>query len=84
MLLTHGARAVLRAATVARQAGRTLDGLRTWGLAVQARANHNKAACAVANKLARVCYAVLRDGEPYGTPSRLAHKLNRSDFVIAG
>lgn len=84
MLLTHGARAVLRAATVARQAGRTLDGLRTWGLAVQARANHNKAACAVANKMARICYAVLRDGEPYGTPSRLAHKLNRSDFAIAG
>jgi hypothetical protein len=45
--------------------------------------NHNKAACAVANKLARICYATLRDGEPYGTPSRLAHKLNRSEFAIA-
>lgn len=83
MLLTHGARAVLRAATLARQAGRTLDGLRAWGLAVQARGNHNKAACAVANKLARICYATLRDGMPYGEPSRLAHKLNRSEFVIA-
>lgn len=83
MLLTHGARAVLRAATLARQAGRTLDGLRAWGLAVQARANHNKAACAVANKLARICYATLRDGMPYGEPFRLAHKLNRSDFAIA-
>ena len=83
MLLTHGARAVLRAASMARQAGKTLDGLRGWGLAVQERANHNKAACAVANKLARICYATLRDGEPYGTPSRLAHKLNRSDFAIA-
>lgn len=62
MLLTHGARAVLRAATVSRQAGKSLDGLRSWGLAVQARANHNKAACAVANKLARICYATLRDG----------------------
>ena len=41
-------------------------------------------AAAVANKMARICYAVLRDGEPYGTPSHLAHKLNRSDFVIAG
>lgn len=83
MLLTHGARAVLRAASLARAAGKTLDGLRSWGLAVQERANHNKAACAVANKLARICYATLRDGEPYGTPSRLSHKLNRSDFAIA-
>lgn len=83
MLLTHGARAVLRAAAVARQTGKALDGLRTWGLAVQARANHNKAACAVANKLARICYATLRDGAPYGAPSRLAHKLNRSEFAIA-
>lgn len=83
MLLTHGARAVLRAAAVSRNAGRQLDGLRTWGLAVQDRANHNKAACAVANKMARICYATLRDGEPYGTPTRLAHKLNRSEFAIA-
>lgn len=83
MLLTHGARAVLRAATLARQAGRTLDGLRAWGLAVQGRSNHNKAACAIANKLARICYATLRDGAPYGEPHRLAHKLNRSGFAIA-
>lgn len=83
MLLTHGARAVLRAANLARQAGRTLDGLRAWGLAVQGRSNHNKAACAVANKLARICYATLRDGTPYGEPHRLAHKLNRTDFAIA-
>lgn len=82
MLLTHGARSVLRAATVGRRAGRSLDGLRTWGLAVQERTNHNKATCAVANKLARICYATLRDGEPYGTPG-LAHKLNRSAFAIA-
>lgn len=82
MLLTHGARSVLRAATVGHRAGRSLDGLRTWGLAVQARTNHNKATCAVANKLARICYATLRDGEPYGTPG-LAHKLNRSGFAIA-
>ena len=83
MLLTHGARAVLRAASVSRQAGKALDGLRSWGLAVQARANHNKAACAVANKLARICYATLRDGEPYASSKRLAHTLNRSEFAIA-
>jgi transposase len=82
MLLTHGARAVLRAASVAHQAGKALDGLRSWGLAVQARANHNKAACAVANKLARICYATLRDGEPYASSKRLAHTLNRSEFAL--
>lgn len=83
MLLTHGARSVLRAATLGQRAGRVLDGLRTWGLSVQERTNHNKATCALANKLARICYATLRDAEPYGTPSRLAHKLNRSEFAIA-
>jgi transposase len=66
MLLTHGARSVLRAASVAVKANRQIDGLRTWALDVQSRANHNKAACALANKLARICYATLRDGEIYG------------------
>ena len=61
MLLTHGARSVLRAANVARQAGRPIDDLRHWALKVQERTNHNKAACALANKLARVAFACLRD-----------------------
>jgi transposase len=58
MLLTHGARSVLRAATVARRAGREVDRLRSWALEVQARSNHNKATCALANKLARIAWAV--------------------------
>jgi transposase len=33
MLLTHGARSVLRAATAAQRVGRPLDGLRQWALA---------------------------------------------------
>ena len=65
MLLTHGARSVLRAATVAQRCGRPLDPLRQWGLNVQSRSNHNKATCALANKLARICFATLRDQEPY-------------------
>ena len=64
-LLTHGARAVLRAAIVARRAGRPLDRLKTWALEVQARTNHNKAACAVANKLARIAWAVWMKHEKY-------------------
>ena len=85
MLLTHGARALLRAAELGRRAGRTLDGLRTWATEVQARTHHNKAACALANKLARVCYAVLRDQVPYGHPQpRQEKKLSRTAFAIAG
>jgi transposase len=83
MLLTHGARSVLRAAQVATQTGRSIDALRTWALKVQARANHNKAACALANKLARICYAVLRDHEPYGV-ARLNKKLARTAFALPG
>lgn len=85
MLLTHGARAVLRAATVARQAGRQIDGLKEWALKVQGRTNHNKAACALANKLARICYAVLKYHEPYGTPTRREEnkKTNRTAYAVA-
>lgn len=83
MLLTHGARSVLRAASVARTAGRQIDDLRHWALMVQARANHNKAACALANKLARICYATLRDGEPYaGQVSRMSKKLNAPTYPM--
>src|SRR5450759_1213175 len=45
MLLTHGARSVLRAASVKQRAGQSLDALRAWSQAVQGRTNHNKAAC---------------------------------------
>ncbi len=74
MLLTHGARSVLRAATLAQRQGKPLDPLRTWALAVQARTHRNKAVCALANKLARICYAVLRDGVPYRGLSRLSRR----------
>jgi transposase len=84
MLLTHGARAILRAATLALQAGRRLDKLRTWALQVQARTNHNKATCALANKLARICFAVLRDHLPYGNPQpRPQKKLERTAYAVA-
>jgi transposase len=81
MLLTHGARSVLRAATVAQRAGRSVDGLRHWALAVQARSNHNKATCALANKLARICYAALRDQEPFAS-ARLNRKLTRQTYAM--
>ena len=51
LLLTHGARALLRAAELARRAGKSLDDLPPWATEVQARMHHNKAAGALANKL---------------------------------
>jgi transposase len=72
MLLTHGARSVLRAATVARRSGRPVDSLRTWALAVQERTNHNKATCALANKLARIAWAVWVKNENYRSEAALA------------
>ena len=81
MLLTHGARSVLRAATVAREKGRVLTGVRDWALSVQGRSNHNKATCALANKLARICYATLRDHEAFNEEAA-ARKLRRQTFAM--
>jgi transposase len=54
MLLIHGARSVLsRARSLA-----TPDRLRSWALALEKRAHHNKAAVALANKIARIAWAV--------------------------
>ena len=39
-------------------------------------------ACALANKLARICYATLRDKEPFGEGQRLNKKINRESFVM--
>jgi transposase len=57
MLLIHGARAVLLAAKRTAARGAQLDCLRTWALQAQARIGHNKAVVALANKLARICWA---------------------------
>lgn len=82
MLLTHGARSVLRAAKVAEGAGKEVCGVRRWALEVQGRTNHNKAACALANKLARICYATLRDKTAFDENSRLSKKMQRQTFVM--
>jgi transposase len=54
MLLIHGARAVLWAAKRRRSAGH----LRAWALQLERLRGHNKAAIALANKLARIVWAV--------------------------
>ena len=68
MLLTHGARAVLRAAHVTRSPTR----LHAWALAVQRRRNHNVAAIALANKLARITWAVWRQERPFQAHNQTA------------
>jgi transposase len=82
MLLTHGARSVLRAAAAARSAGKPVAGLRAWALAVQDRSNHNKACCALANKLARIAYACLRDHAAFDEKTRLDKKIERQSFEM--
>ncbi|MCH2222171.1 MAG: IS110 family transposase [Aquabacterium sp.] len=82
MLLTHGARSVLRAAKVAECAGKDVCGIRRWALDVQGRSNHNKATCALANKLARICYATLRDHAPFDEAARLTKKQSRQSFAL--
>jgi transposase len=56
MLLTHGARAVLWKAKSRTEP----DRLRAWALQIERLRGHNKAAIALANKLARIVWAVWR------------------------
>jgi transposase len=58
MLLIHGARAALRAARLRQQRQQALSRLQSWALALQERVGHNKAAVALANKIARRLWAM--------------------------
>ena len=60
-LLIHGGRSVLRAAKMKKQPSR----LEAWALDRERAIGHNKAAVAVANKLARIMWAVWTKGAPY-------------------
>ncbi|MFA9462640.1 IS110 family transposase [Thiohalorhabdus methylotrophus] len=65
-LLIHGARAVLT------QAHRGDDALRRWVQQLVGRTAKNKAAVALANKLARVAWAVLTRGTPFRSEAAAA------------
>ena len=58
MLITHGARAVLARAKQLHNAGKPMNSLQRWAWQLNNRVGHNKATCALANKLARSCWAV--------------------------
>jgi len=62
MLLIHGARSVL---CHAKRSKHRPDRLRTWALERQQARGHNKAAVALANKLARIAWAVWRSERGY-------------------
>jgi transposase len=66
-LLIHGARSVLLAAK-----RRTPDRLRAWALARQTARGHNKAATALANKLARIVWAVWKHDRPFNSVPNVA------------
>lgn len=61
MLLIHGARSVLWRAKSASER----DRLQEWALRVESTKGHNKAAVALANKMARIVWAVWRNGVDY-------------------
>ena len=66
MLIIHGARSVLaRASQLQRLAPDQLSRLQRWALALQQRIGHNKATVALANKIARICWAVWRHDRPF-------------------
>ncbi len=72
-LLIHGGRAVLRAALMRQRAGRDLDPLQAWALELARRHGHNKAAVALANKLARRLWALDHYGAAFD-PRHTSHK----------
>lgn len=61
MLLIHGARSVLCHAHKAKEH----DRLRSWALELERRVGHNKAAVALANKLARLAWAIWKNGRAF-------------------
>ena len=66
MMLIHGARAVLWSAKSKSDPGRFFS----WALDVERRRGHNKAATAVANKMARIVWAVWKFGKPFESRSQ--------------
>jgi transposase len=71
-LLTHGARAVLLTAQRTLRATGQATRFQHWAVAVAARRGHNKAAIAVANKLARIVWAVWRSEQDFNAGPRMA------------
>jgi transposase len=61
-LLIHGGRSVL---VGAKSSAHPPDQFRAWALELEQRCGYNKAAVAVANKLARIAWAVWKSAQPF-------------------
>jgi len=68
MLLIHGARAVLCHA----KRPATQDALRRWALALEKKRGHNVAAVALANRIARIAWAIWSRNQEYREVNRQA------------
>ena len=68
MLLIHGARSALCHAHKAKDH----DRLRQWALKLEKRVGHNKATVALANKLARIAWAVWRNDRNFESLAQAA------------
>jgi transposase len=66
-LVTHGARSALLAARRTATAGRPMTPLQQWALTLADRRGHNRAAVALANKLARIIWAVWSRDQDFTT-----------------
>lgn len=70
--LIHGARALIKYAMKKKDKSR----IESWALKLVRKKGHNKAAVAVAHKLARVSFAVVRDGVEYEAHYKSANEVS--------
>lgn len=65
-MLIHGARsALLQAKRIAKRKPDTLTRLQRWALDLEQRVGHNKATVALANKIARIAWAIWHHDRPF-------------------
>lgn len=65
MLIIHGARSVLVRAKMMARSGKPMNRLQRWAIRLESRVGHNKATVAIANKMARMCWAVWKHRTPF-------------------
>ena len=65
MLIIHGARSVLARAKTVDRSGKPLNRVQRWAIRTERRVGHNKATVALANKMARMCWAVWKNRAPF-------------------
>lgn len=65
MLIIHGARSALCRAKTLAKAEKPLNRIQSWALRLEQRVGFNKATVALANKMARTCWAVWKHRAPF-------------------